>query len=58
MFKNLFLHGHGKRINPNAIIEYGIFANGEYLEDPSGFQFDKTAVQLPNKVNWNEYSSN
>ena len=30
MFKNQFLHGHGKRVNPNSIIEYGIFNSGSF----------------------------
>jgi len=33
MFKDQRLHGQGKRINPNQIIQLGYFEAGDYLED-------------------------
>ena len=59
MFKNHFLHGHGKRVNPNSIIEYGIFKFGEFIEDSEEIKFiEKTKFQLPKKVDWEYYFSN
>jgi len=59
MFKNQVLHGHGKRVNPNSIIEYGIFNSGDYIQDSKEINFiEKTKFHLPKKVDWEYYFSN
>ena len=54
MFKNNLLHGQGKRINPNQIIQSGYFQAG-YLIQGQKDEFEKTNVYVPKKVNWNQY---
>ena len=56
MFKNYQLHGLGKRINPNQIIQQGHFDNGYHIEQATDFT-PKTNIHLPKKVNFNEYFS-
>ena len=59
MFKHHHLHGHGKRVNPNSIIEYGIFNYGEFIQDSDEIKFiGKTKFLLPKKVDWEYYFSN
>ena len=57
IFKNLKLHGQGKRVNPNQIVEEGYFAAG-YLDEDAIQHVERYSIQVPKKVNWDDYFCN
>ena len=53
-FQGTQLHGLGKLIDPNQIIQQGYFERGYYIEDVSKYESLIDAQYLKN-VNWNDY---
>ena len=51
------LHGRGKRINPNQILQQGYFDRGKHIQDEKSGYLEKDMLYLPHKINWNDYFS-